>query len=161
MCLIPKKRKNSTNAKPTKSEHDIIAYKVVGIEKGFKCSNSKMEETLVITRIFSPIYLMEYELGKLYHYTPISTRSNFTPLYEDVVRFGFHTYANLEDAVKLVEILLKETLCEEYNIVKCIIPAQTRFYRGTVDGFTDEQHEDGTFPAGYVSEDIKLMEFIN
>lgn len=143
MCLTI----NKNNLKPVTAEQDIVCYKVL----------RKLPNRNILN---APIYNFEYCFGMIY-----STHEDYfcdIDICDDgecLVEYGFHSFAELSDAVRFKERLLKFTREREweYVIVKCTIPNGACYYAGKQKF---NRHEDNS-PDGYCSETIRIDEALN
>ena len=120
MCLVDAKIKETTE--------DIVCYKI------YLSSEGKLRAPFM--RFLAPDM---NKVAKTYLEEPYGS--------ENCVDRGFHSFANLEDALKM-----EENMWEFFNkvVMKCIIPKDSKCYVGTFQGSTS-----------YCSESIILKEIIN
>lgn len=119
MCLITKQKLSNI------AKEDVICYKIIttDIESGNYVSYYYSEK--------------KWELNKVY--------CSSLGRYRDNVLEGFHSYANYQDALKILE----QDMPLGCILVKCIIPKGANYYKGK------QQDNDG-----YASNQIKMTEII-
>ena len=142
MCLIVDK----FHSEPITAEQDIVCYKVL-----------KKEPNSDILK--APIYNFEYCFGTIYN-----THEDY---FKDIdicddgecsVEYGFHSFVELSDAVRMKERLLDITLLSfDFVVVKCTIPNGACYYTGKQIFSWNENNS----PDGYCSEAIRIDEIVN
>ena len=119
MCLITKQKLSNI------AKEDVICYKII---------TTDIENGNYVSFYFSE---MKWELNKVYCSILDRRRDN--------VLEGFHSYANYQDALKILE----QDMPLGCILVKCIIPKGAHYYKGK------QQDSDG-----YASNQIKMTEIL-
>lgn len=138
MCL------NTNQISSYKAKEDIECYKVLFLEEGVDVENN----------LHSPLYgEMSWEIGKLYKddkFVPLSSGQKqngfFTVSFSNRVQYGYHTYKHLNGALNLIGGT------HGYKIFKAIIPEDSQYFEGWVNGAYDI--------FGYASNQLKLIKQI-
>lgn len=143
MCL------NTNQISSHKAKEDIECYKVLFLEEGVDVENKE-----IVYNLHSPLYgEMSWEIGKLYKddkFVPLSSGQKqngfFTVSFSNRVQYGYHTYKHLNGALNLIGGT------HGYKIFKAIIPEDSQYFEGWVNGAYDI--------FGYASNQLKLIKQI-
>ena len=129
MCLHTKQRK------PAVAKKVIICYKTV---------------RRLSTGFFSEFYSFRYKIGREYTVRKgklISFPDNGSYLKNNIISYGFHSYARLKDAINDINYKNNEV------VLKCEIPAGARYWTGNIDLFDKDDYN----YKEYCSERIKVV----
>lgn len=136
MCLILEKDSVKTIA-----HTDIVVYKVVvKVERRTIQSIFGFIQSEIFYR--SPYYSFDYEKGVTYASALMKSTSPYSG--NQTIEQGFHSYERLEDA--------RLALAGNIVVVKCIIPAGAKFYKGHGIDFTQQYASDKII----IKEEVKL-----